>query len=308
MFKNLLPVFFVFALLQPANSQVNPLLQSGYDKLNKRNFEGAIQDFNRLILAKPDDVEAICGRADAKISLGNYADAMKDVDQVLNLDVNNGLACSLKGEAYFSQKDYENAQKYYNEALQKQNAPVQAIVGKSKVLNQLGKPKDAYKILEDAIDKQPASAELYFAHGMLNNSKEKYSKALDDFDKSESLNPDYNPFGVQLNRGISYMNLSEPENALKNFNKALKIDSTNVTLINSRGMVNYNLQNYKEAIADFQKMSELNPNNAVTLYNIGMAYNKMEDNNACFYFNKACQMGNSNACKMYILVCYKAKH
>ena len=286
----------------------DPIVQSGYDKINKRNFEGAIQDFNRLLISNPDNVDALCGRAEANNSLGSFADALKDADQALRIDVKSGLACSIKGDVYFNQKDYPNAQKFYEEASAKPNAPVQAIIGKAKVANQLGKPKDAFNLLDDAIDSKPNSAELYYARAILDNNREKYSKALDDFDKTASLNPNYNPFGVSFNRGLSYLNLQESENALKDFNKALEIDPTNISAINVRGMVQYNIGNYKDAIDDFLKMIDLNPNNAVVLYNIGMAYNKMEDkDNACTYFNKSCQLGNSNACKMYILVCYKGK-
>jgi len=303
---------FLFAFLLLLSSAYgfsqDQLMQAAYEKLSKRNFEGAVQDFNLILINKPDDIEAICGRAEASINLGKYIEALKDAEQAISYDVNNGRAYSIKGDALFYQKDYQNALKTYEIAIQKKGAPAQATVGKSKVLNQLGNSKEAFKILEEAIGKQPSNAEFYYARGLLNNTKEKYSKALQDFDKVILLNPRFNPFGVFFNRGISNINLSEIENAVKDFSMAIEIDPTNATAYHSRGLALYQLDDYKSAIEDFLKSADISPNNPVTFYNLGMAYNKFGDKeNACLYFHKSCQLGNTNSCKMIILVCSDAK-
>lgn len=283
------------------------LLQTGFDKLSKRNFEGAVQDFNRVLVTKPDQIEAMCGRAEARINLGIYAEAMKDVDQVLTIEGNNGKALALKGEILFAQKDYQNALKAFERAALIPNALVHATIGKSKVLNQQGNPKDAFKILDDAIEKQPSNAEYYYARGLLNNTREKYSKALLDFDKALALNPNLNAFNIYLNRGVAYMNLDEMENALQDFTKAIELDPSNASAYHSRGLARYQADDFKLAVEDFLKSVDLNPS-PVTYYNLGMAYNNLGDKgNACLYFHKSCSLGNTNSCKMIIMVCSDAK-
>jgi tetratricopeptide (TPR) repeat protein len=236
-------------------------------------------------------------------------EAMKDVEDVFNIDINYAKAYSLKGEILYNQKDYPGALKSYEEALMKPDPPAQAIIGKSKSMNQLGNSKEAYRILDEAILKQPASAEFYYARGMLNNAKERYSRSLSDFDKALAVNPNLNPFGNYLNRGIAYLNLEEQESAIKDLSQAIVIDPKSATAYHSRGLAHYQTGDYKESVEDFLKSSELSPNNPVTYYNLGMAYFKLGDKeNACVYFHKSCQLENNNSCKMIILNCSERGH
>ena len=300
--KYLICIFLcVFAVLQ-TNAQVDPL-QSGNEKLSKRNFDGAIQDFNNAIVKNPNNVEALCGRAEAKLYLLNYAEATKDAELAASLDPNCARADVIMGDILFSQKDYLKALKFYMDASQLPNPPPQATTGKAKVMNQLGNPKEAYRILDEAIQTQP-NAEYYYARGMLNNSKEKYTKAIQDFDKAFSLNPTFNAFGLYLNRGATYLTLKEMDKALSDFSKAVELDPKNAPAYHSRGLVHYEQGDYEDAINDFLKSTDLNPNNNVAFYNLGMAYYKTNNvESACLYFHKSCPLGNTNACKMIIMIC-----
>jgi tetratricopeptide (TPR) repeat protein len=298
----LFTIFFLF--ISGLIVAQTPSVESGYKKLNNRNFEGAIREFSQILMSQPDNVDAFCGRAEAKLNVGDYSGALKDVEQALSLDINNGLVYSLRGDIYYYQKDYTNALKFYNEALQKQNSPIQAIVGKAKVMNQLGKTKEGYAILDDAILAQPGSAELLYARGLLNNTKEKYSKALDDFEKAFELNSEYNKYGNFLNRGYSFQCLEEYDKAIELYGKAIELDPRSASAYNSRGLAYYATSNYKEASSDFIKALEINPNAPGTMYNLGMAYYKMEDKeNACISFQKASDAGDVNSKKMLIMYC-----
>lgn len=304
---HLCTLFFLFYL--NGNAQVDQLLKAGYDKFNKRNFEGAIQDFNQVLIVDKENKDALCGRAEARINLGSYSEAMKDIEAALSIDDNYSRTYSLKGEILYNQKDYHGALESYEEALIKPDPPSQAIIGKSKALNQLGNTREAFRILDDAIARLPTNAEFYYARGMLNNTKERYSKSISDFEKALIVNPDLNPFGNYLNRGIAYLNLDEQESAIKDLSKAIEIDPKSATAYHSRGLAYYQAGEYKESVDDFLMSSDLSPNNPVTYYNLGMAYYKLgEKENACVYFHKSCQLDNTNSCKMIILNCSERSH
>jgi tetratricopeptide (TPR) repeat protein len=304
MFRILLRFILIVIPFTATLAQNTPTINDATDKLIKRNFTGAIQDFNRILTITPDNVDALCGRAEAKWNLGNYQEALKDVDRVIALDGNNAKAYCIKGDILYSQKDYTNALGLYNIALNKPDAPHEAIVGKSRVYSQTGNIKDAYNLLDEALIKYPSSAELFYARALLNNSQRRYTKAIPDFDKAIALNPDQNTFGLYFNRGFANYNLEEYVNAVSDFDHAVKADPTNATAFNSRGLAYYEQGSFKEAIDDFLKSIEINPNNSVTYYNLGMAYNKLDDiENACLNFHKSCEMRNTNACKMIVLTC-----
>src|ERR1035437_710295 len=157
----LLPCLFLFWFVFSLNAQVETLLKAGNEKLLSRNFDGAIQDFNKILVATPGNVDALCGRAEAKFYLTNYAEAMKDAEQAAGLDANCARAFVLMGDVLFSQKDYLKALKSYMDAAQLPNPPAQALVGKAKVMNQIGNPKESYRLLDEAIQLEPANAEYY---------------------------------------------------------------------------------------------------------------------------------------------------
>lgn len=295
----------LFAWILNVNCQEEPLLKVANDKLASRNFEGAIQDYNQLISINANNIDAICGRAEARLNIGNYTEASKDADLAMNVDNKNARALTLKGEVFFYLKDYSNALKMYNLAIQMQNPPFyQAIIGRARVMNQLGNAKDAFRMLDDAIEQQPTNPEFYYARGLLNVSKEKYAKAIQDFEKSVVLNPRFNPFGIALNSGIAHLNLDEAEKAIEYLNRAIELDPKNATAYQTRGLAYYASEDYKDAVDDFLKSHDINPNSNNTLYNLGMAYYKLNDReNACLYFHKSCQAGYTDACKMIVLAC-----
>ena len=303
--QTLLILLFTYTLVY---SQDSPELVVAYEKLNKRDYNAAIKDFDKIISAKSDNLSALCGRAEAKMGLGKYSEAFKDLDAALEKDGTFALAYSLKGDLFFNQKDYQHALKYYDEAMQRPNSPMQAVIGKSKVFNLTNKIKDAFNILNNAIVSYPNSPDLFYARGLLYSFHKKYSKAITDLDKTLALNPNYNSLDVYLNRGIAFYNVGEYMNAISDYDAALDIDPKNSAVYHSRGLAYYDNGSFKEAIDDFLKLNELNPNNPVTLFNLGMAFNKEGDiENACIYFHKSCQLKNTNACKMVVLTCTDTK-
>lgn len=294
--------FLLFTFLLKAQNESD--IQAGYDKLQKKNYQGAILDFKKVLDADPNNIQGMCGMALAQNGNGNTTEAMKLADAVISKAPQAYDGYYAKAEISSSQKDYKTATTLYTKALEINSLHALSIIGLSKVSNLQGDIKNAYKILDDAIERQPANADLYYARGILNNSKEKYSKAIDDFDKAISLKSGSNNFGNYLNRGIAHFNLEESDAALIDIDKALELDPENATAHYSRGLVNYQMGNYEEAVKDFNKANELSPNNAVTLYNLGMAYYKLDDiENACMNFHKSCSMNNTNSCKMIILTC-----
>jgi tetratricopeptide (TPR) repeat protein len=304
MFRTLRAIFLLIAVSCQLNAQTSTFINSGNENLQKKNYKEALDYFNKALKENPTNIQALCGSANAQSGLGNAQEAQTLAEAALRQAPKSDYANYTKAEVLLAAKDYAGALNFYNTTIDINTSYFPAYVGKSKAYNLLGDVKEAYKVLDNAIAAFPSSTELFLARGLLNNSKEKYSKALDDFDKAIKLNPVTNTFALYFNRGISYTSLEEYEPAVADFTKAAEIDPSNANAFYSRGLANYQLGNYDVSVKDFLKADELNPNNPATFYNLGMAYNKLEDrDNACLYFHKSCGMKNNNACKMIIMVC-----
>jgi tetratricopeptide (TPR) repeat protein len=167
--------------------------------------------------------------------------------------------------------------------------------------------KESVRLVEEAIHKYPDNPVYYYLRGVINNSREKYSRALDDFSKAIELNPGDLLYRCYLGRGVSYFKLLEYDEALSDLTASLEHNDTIPSAYYSRGMVNYEIRDYPSAINDFKKALELSPGNAELYFNLGMSYFRLnEKDKACPNFNKSCSLGNVNACKMTLMECAKA--
>lgn len=168
--------------------------------------------------------------------------------------------------------------------------------------------KESVRIINEAITRFPDIPKYYYLRGLLNNKREKYAKALDDF--SGAIEHDAGPdllYRCYLGRGVSYMGLLEYDQALTDLNNSIEINDTVAGSFYSRGMVNYEIRDYEAAVNDFHKILEFSKGNAALYFNLGMAYFKLEEKDkACQNLNKACTMGNTNGCRMSLMECAKA--
>ena len=175
------------------------------------------------------------------------------------------------------------------------------------ILFLMNNEKESMRLADENIKNFPDIPGYYYLRGIINNAKEKYSRALDDFTAALELNPGDIAYRCYLGRGVSYFNLMEYEQALADLTTSIQQNDTVAGSYYSRGMVNYELRDYPAAIADFQKILELSEGNAALYFNLGMAYFRLnEKDKACPNLNKACSMGNTNACRMSLMECAKA--
>jgi tetratricopeptide (TPR) repeat protein len=203
-------------------------------------------------------------------------------------------------------KDYSGAISDYNKILVTSPHNQAALCGKINALFVSGNTKDAYSLVENTISKESSYAGYHYLRGLIQNAREKYEKAIEDFDLAYRLDNESNVFNIYLNRGFAKQKISELQAAKDDYTLAIQTEPRNPIAYHSRGQVNYELENYKEAIEDFSKSIEFNANNPIAYFNLGMAYFKNDDKiNACVYFHKASALGNTNARKMIILECSK---
>ena len=81
----------------PVLSHICRLLTArAFARIECRQFEEAIQDFDRLIELVPDDAHAYYGRGMARMELGQYPEAIADLDEAIRLDPQHPFAESAR--------------------------------------------------------------------------------------------------------------------------------------------------------------------------------------------------------------------
>lgn len=215
-------------------------------------------------------VDMLLTEAETNIRNSNFDMALKKTEEALNLESDSKKAWQLKINIYYLQNEY----------------------------------KDAYEMVEKAILKFPGEGEFYYQRGLINIGRQKYQKAISDFNYLIDENINIELFKVYLNRGVAFMNIQEYDKAIEDLTRSIELNKNNASAYHSRGMLNYQLKNYEEAVKDFKQALEYNEDNPETNFNLGMSYIRMEEKDAaCPYFHKACKEGNMNACKMVLMEC-----
>ncbi|HAN20031.1 MAG: hypothetical protein A2X13_04900 [Bacteroidetes bacterium GWC2_33_15] len=208
--------------------------------------------------------------------------------------------------------DYNAALEKFNDALNSLPGYSPAIDGKANVYLLLEDVKEAGKIVEDGIKKNPDFAPFYLTRGKVYIIKGRFEDAIDDLNRALDLNSQKNDKEfenmVYVNRGAAYQKLFENEKALQDYSKAIEMNPDNPNVYMYRGVLYYQNNEFNEAILDFNKTLEIDEQNHFAYYNRGMAYLKLDDNDkSCRDFHKACELGNTNACKMVVSRCLNLK-
>jgi tetratricopeptide (TPR) repeat protein len=212
-----------------------------------------------------------------------------------------------EADACISKNELTEALGKTREALQISPENIPVLQKQISILFLMKDDKEAMKETEDAISKYPEEPDFYYLRGVIYNSREKYERALDNFDHAIGLKSSPNLYKFYLGRGISHLNMMEYELAMSDFTSTIEMNDTVAGAYHGRAMVNYELHDYSSAVSDFLKTLDYSNGNSALYFNLGMSYYRLDEkSNACPYFHKACTLGNTNACRMALMECAKA--
>ena len=157
-------------------------------------------------------------------------------------------------------------------------------------------PPNLNSALEDfnnAIEQNPLYKEAYYYRGMVNALKNRNEDSLKDFDKAIELNPHYieaytkrgelkDSMGSQkeakedfamasLCKGISKAELGKYEEAIEDYDEAIRLNPNFAGAYYNRGIAKGDLGDYTGAIADHDEAIRLNPDDAEAYFYRGNA-------------------------------------
>ncbi len=258
----------------------------GSEKDRDKDHQGAIDDFTRAIVLKPDYTHAFYNRGTSKKSLAEkqkdtivLKSAIKDFDKAIELDNNLIEAYHNRGLAYENFSEYAKTQQI--------------------------RQKHLLKALDDynkTINIDPGYQNSLVNRGVIKGKLNLLDSAIADFNRAIELKPEN--ASAYSNRGLAKDNKGDIEGAIADYNIAIKQDSTFSTAYLNRGIVYRRKKNYKAANADFTKAIEIEKDLAAAYYFRGIDY-LMEQNQsaACSDLKKAAELGHRDAAVQYRRYC-----
>jgi len=208
-----------------------------------------------------NSVKDYFGSSLARLQKEDFEGAINDLTKAIELDPHYVEAFFVRGQLLFLRKrDLDRALADYDKVIAlAPNAPrVELIYNNRSVIRQLKGDRDgALRDLNQAININPKYAEAYSDRGLIRAASEDLEGAASDYEKAIELNPKLTP--AYINRGILRFQLEKLSGALSDYSKALELTPNSAKTYVERGIVRSITGDVGEGIADMKKGFTLNP-------------------------------------------------
>jgi clan AA aspartic protease (TIGR02281 family) len=200
---------------------------------NKKDYDGAIADYNEAIRLDPNQALtyhtlAYVNRARMYSDKKDYDRAIADYSEAIKLDPKLATAFNLRGLAYLNKRDLDSAVANFNEAIKLNPNFVAAYNNRGLTYARRNDFDLAFAEYSEAIRRDPNTAFAYNNRGLVYARRYDYANAIADYGQAIKNNHPNLP-QVYSNRGLAHKALGLTEEAIADFQKAQAIDPSDRT-------------------------------------------------------------------------------
>lgn len=231
----------------------------------KKDYKGAIDDYSKVLEMVPNNQgqsqliksSALHKRGDAKKMLEDYHGALLDLNDAISFDSTDWSSWTSRAEVKMEISDYKGAISDYTKAIKLNPDDFYLYDSRASAKNSIDDYEGAITDYSKAIilTKQNGDKELlvdlYNFRGVAYLKINNYRKAVDDFNESNKLDPEFQT--ALINRADAYINLGNTSMANKDLDKAIKLNPVYGLPYLLRGNIKSKKKNYDGAIKDYNK-------------------------------------------------------
>jgi tetratricopeptide (TPR) repeat protein len=172
-------------------SWIQVWLERGFIKLKQKNFEGAVDNFRRVLKKETDSIEALNALSVAQYYLARYSEAAESLREAIALRPNQPtLYCNL-GAVLYADSDFESAVAAFGKAARLDPKDVIAYYGMGISLIQQQDYSRAIAAFQRAVNLNDRYANSYYGLGYAHFQQGDLPAAIAAIGKAKQRNPDY---------------------------------------------------------------------------------------------------------------------
>ncbi|MDZ4837073.1 MAG: tetratricopeptide repeat protein [Candidatus Melainabacteria bacterium] len=234
----------------------------------KKNYMGALEHFDAVldVDANKKDAKALHGRGRVLTKLQRYERALIDLESASDLDKKNELILIDLAAVKYLLADYSGAAREYERILSAHEGDVDALYGRGISYAAMGKHEQAIADFENVVKLKPGYDKAYrqMCTTYLSMSQpDKAEAAITVAMKSCGLDAD-----LFFSRGLARYQMGRKDEAVEDYDEAIKIEPQRKEYFNDRGYVLMELGRSDDAKKDFRKALEIDPHYKLAVDNL----------------------------------------
>ena len=240
------------------NGATNPIDAKSYLKRGKnrnevKDFVGAINDYAKVIEINQFNILAFRSRGRIKLELKDYNGAIEDFESAIKIGPKYSWSYLDCGRAYKYAKKYEFAIINYSKVIELEQGsyPTESSAMKNAVINikLLGEIAEYSKMIEL---KQNNISEYLNLRGNAYYNLTDYEDAIEDYSRAIEINP--NNYGCYYSRGSSRIKLKDYKGGINDYLIAVEINSNDENIINILKVAKelFELKNYEISVVLYE--------------------------------------------------------
>ncbi len=229
------------------------------------DYKGAMNDYNEAKLINPSNPDVYLSRGLLFLNKKNFDDGIKDFNKLIEIDPFNSFGYLYKGLGKELKGLYKDALTDFNKAIL-----LDSISNKTtKYLDYYAELGIFMQMLEklnpESFALNKLNPETYARRGRDYFDMKEYKSAIKDFDRAIEIDSEFSY--AYFNRGLAKISSSDLQGALKDYSTVIRLDHDNAIAYYCRATLKDSLCDYNGAIDDYNQVARINPNNVFNYFN-----------------------------------------